>query len=164
RSALPAALVYYLTVASADNWSGAVCNLGRYVLPIAPLGIASAGLAVVAARRHRGVRVLVLALAAWSGLVALLLWRDPHAANDGAVLLARSTFADGNVYVPNLFIRTWDDGAPGLALRIAVWLVLAALLAFGAARASRAAADANPVRALVAVVGVVLVAALFLER
>src|SRR5262249_9896726 len=164
RSALPAALVYYLTVASADNWSGAVCNLGRYVMPIAPLAIAFAGLAVLAARRHRGVLVLVLALAVWSGLLALLLWRDPHAANDGAVLLAKSTFADGNVYIPNLFIRTWGDGAPGLAFRIAVWLALAALLAFGVARASRGATDGSPVRALVAVVGVIFVAAFVLER
>ena len=36
----PAALVYYLTVASADNWAGAVCNLGRYFMPVAPLLIA----------------------------------------------------------------------------------------------------------------------------
>jgi hypothetical protein len=41
---LPAALVYYLTVASADNWSGAVCNLGRYFMPAAPLAVALVGL------------------------------------------------------------------------------------------------------------------------
>ena len=29
-------VAYYLTVAAADNWSGAVCNLGRYVMPSLP--------------------------------------------------------------------------------------------------------------------------------
>ncbi|HEY6552119.1 MAG TPA: hypothetical protein VI669_02135, partial [Vicinamibacteria bacterium] len=43
--ALPAAAVYYLTVAAADNWAGAVCNLGRYLMPIAPLAVAFVGLA-----------------------------------------------------------------------------------------------------------------------
>ena len=31
-SALPAAAAYYVTVASAANWSGAVCSLGRYAM------------------------------------------------------------------------------------------------------------------------------------
>ena len=56
---LPAALAYYLTVASADNWSGAVCNLGRYVMPVAPLGVALVGIADradVASARGRGAR------------------------------------------------------------------------------------------------------------
>jgi hypothetical protein len=164
RWALPAAVVYYLTVASADNWSGAVCNLGRYVMPIAPLGVVFAGLALAAARRHRGVLVLAVALAAWSGLVAFLLWRDPHAANDGAVLLAKSAFADGNVYLPNLFIRNWADGAPGLGLRVAVWLLVAAVLALWVARASRREDGGKPVRTLVAIVGIALVVAFVLER
>jgi deoxyribodipyrimidine photo-lyase len=43
---MPAAVVYYLTVASADNWAGAVCNLGRYFMPIAPLAVALAGIAI----------------------------------------------------------------------------------------------------------------------
>ena len=38
---MPAAAVYYLTVASADNWAGAVCNLGRYFMPVAPLAVRS---------------------------------------------------------------------------------------------------------------------------
>ena len=54
---LPAALAYYLTVASADNWSGAVCNLGRYVMPVVPLFVALVGMRaranVGAARRRR---------------------------------------------------------------------------------------------------------------
>ena len=43
---LPGALVYYLTVASADNWAGAVCNLGRYFMPVAPLAVVLVGLAL----------------------------------------------------------------------------------------------------------------------
>ncbi|HEY8147297.1 MAG TPA: hypothetical protein VIK51_00085, partial [Vicinamibacteria bacterium] len=38
RGALPV-LVYYLTVAAADNWSGAVCNLGRYIMPALPYAL-----------------------------------------------------------------------------------------------------------------------------
>ena len=45
-----------------------------------------------------------LALVGWTAILARLLWADPHAANDCALLLARSVFADGNVYVPNLFL------------------------------------------------------------
>ena len=41
------AVVYYLTVASADNWAGAVCNLGRYFMPVAPLAVALVALALV---------------------------------------------------------------------------------------------------------------------
>ncbi len=43
---VPAAVVYYLTVASADNWAGAVCNLGRYFMPVAPLAVALVGIAI----------------------------------------------------------------------------------------------------------------------
>ena len=64
---------------------------------------------------RRGATLVVLALFAWTGVIALALWRDPHAANDCAVLLAKSAFADGHVYVPGLFIRRWSDAAPGLA-------------------------------------------------
>ena len=181
---MPAAAVYYLTVASADNWAGAVCNLGRYFMPVAPLAVALVGIAIdrVLPRglSSRGIRfepgseakprasfrsverrgsagagaeiadpsgtrrrpksrrddraralgmtartgalALVLMLAAWTGLFAVALWQDPHAANDSALLLAKSTYADGNQYVPNLFIRRWSDGAPGLWARVAVWL------------------------------------------
>src|SRR5262249_24395868 len=38
--ALHAVLSYYLTVAAADNWSGSVCNLGRYVMPVVPYLVA----------------------------------------------------------------------------------------------------------------------------
>ena len=44
--ALPAIAVYYATVAAADNWSGAVCNLGRYFMPVAPFAVALAGVAL----------------------------------------------------------------------------------------------------------------------
>jgi hypothetical protein len=54
---------------------------------------------------RRGVVALGLALVSWTGLIALGLRLDPHAANDSWLLLAKSTFADGRQYVPGLFIR-----------------------------------------------------------
>ena len=124
---MPAAAVYYLTVASADNWAGAVCNLGRYFMPVAPLAVALVGIAIdrvtrPAERASRGAVALLLILAAWTGLFAVALWRDPHAANDSALLLAKSTFADGHQYIPDLFLRRWSDAAPGLWARLAAWL------------------------------------------
>jgi hypothetical protein len=97
---VPAAIVYYLTVASADNWSGAVCNLGRYILPVVPLLVALAGIAIARTSQRRGAVALALALASWTALLALQLRLDPHAANDSWLLLAKSTFADGRQYVP----------------------------------------------------------------
>lgn len=160
RLALPAAAVYYLTVASADNWSGAICSLGRYVMPVTPLLLAWAGVALVPARR--GAVALGLTLAAWTGLLAIPLRADPHAANDCALLLARSAFADGNVYIPNLFIRSWSDGAPGLVARILVWVSL--VLAIGAWLRHGARAGRSLARALAGTTALVLAAALFLER
>lgn len=120
---LPAAGVYYLTVASADNWAGAVCNLGRYFMPVAPVAIALVAVALARVSQRRGVLAFALILAGWSALLALALWRDPHAANDSALLLAHSTWADGNQYIPNLFLRQWSAGAPGLWARIAAWVI-----------------------------------------
>jgi hypothetical protein len=132
------------------------------------------------------VAALALALAAWTGLFATALWADPHAANDCALLLARSVFADGNVYVPNLFIRAWSDGAPGLFARVAVWTVIIAASGLWIRRASRGRGgpggageppqlisereftsrerDDSPVRALAGLAAVVLGAAFLLER
>ena len=156
----PVAAVYYLTVASADNWSGAVCNLGRYAMPIVPflLLLVAAALAQVGGRR--GGWAVVLALASWSALLAEALWRDPHAANDCALLLARSAFADGNVYLPNLFLREWSQEAPGLLARIVAWLGLAALLGVWLAR-GRAL---SPARALAGLFAAALATGLVLER
>ena len=143
-AAAPAAVVYYLTVASADNWSGAVCNLGRYFMPVAPLAIALLGLALARATEAgeeapRRARVaLALVLVAWSALFALLLWRDPLAANDSGLLIAKGAYADGNQYVPNLFIRHWSDGAPGLAARVVAWIGLSALAGVALRRARSA--------------------------
>ena len=50
----PSAIAYYLTVASADNWSGAVCNLGRYFMPVAPLAVALVALALARPLRSGG--------------------------------------------------------------------------------------------------------------
>jgi hypothetical protein len=150
--------VYYLTVASADNWSGAVCNLGRYVMPVTPYAIALVGVAVTSLLSHRGGLTLALTLGGWTALMAFALFRDPHSANDCALLLARSAFADGNVYIPNLLIRTWGDGAPGLLARVLVWLALAILVGLSLRRA------VSPVRTLAGIGLVLLAAALFLER
>jgi hypothetical protein len=192
---MPAAAVYYLTVASADNWAGAVCNLGRYFMPVAPLAVALVGLAIdrvsssrgragaeaadpsgpdtIEVRRDdratRGALALVLMLAAWTTLFAVALWRDPRAANDSALLLAKSTYADGNQYVPNLFIRTWSDGAPGLWARVAAWLAGLGAVAWWLRRVATSSRrggrplGVSPLRTLAAVSGIVLAAGLVLE-
>jgi hypothetical protein len=159
--ALPAALVYYLTVASADNWSGAVCNLGRYIMPVVPLVLAFAILTIEDARE--GVWTMALALAGWTAILARLLWQDPHAANDCALLLARSVFADGNVYVPNLFLRTWSDAAPGLWARVLAWLALASVIAWWVRKAAAREA-ASAARSLFGGAAIVLCLAAVLER
>jgi hypothetical protein len=164
--ALPAALAYYLTVASADNWSGAVCNLGRYFMPIAPLAVALVGVAIARSSSRRGAVTLVLVLVSWTALIALALRQDPHAANDSALLLAKSTYAEGQHYVPGLFIRTWADAAPGLTPRILAWFLLIAAAALWLKRVARGSGDAgtSPTRTLAAVAALVLVVALTLEQ
>ncbi len=162
---LPAALVYYLTVASADNWAGAVSNLGRYFMPLAPLAVVFVALALSRIRTGRGALALALVLAAWTAVFAVALWEDPHAANDSAVLLAQSTFADGNQYLPNLHLRQWSDAAPGLWARVLVWLLAAtAITAWWAQGVARERWTGSPDRTLAAIVLAVLSAGLFLER
>ena len=164
RRALPAALVYYLTVAAADNWAGAVCNLGRYLMPILPLAVAFVGVALARASSRRGALAVALWLFALSGLFALALWRDPLAANDSALLLARSRFADGLLYVPGLFIRTWAQGAPGLFVRTLVWSSFVAGLTVWWRRAESGQGGERPMRTAFATLGLVLLAAALLER
>ncbi len=164
RYALPAVLVYYLTVASADNWSGAVCNLGRYAMPVVPYAVALVGLALAATAASRGVLALALALAGWTAVLSSALFEDPHAANDCALLLAKGVFADGNVYLPNLFIRTWSGGAPGLAARIGVALGIACALGLWIRRAAAGRGGGSPDRLWLGVLGVALAAGLALER
>ena len=161
---LPAAAVYYVTVASADNWAGAVCNLGRYLLPVAPLAVALVALAVARVADRRGAVALVLMLAGWTAVLAVLLFRDPHSANDGWVLLARSAFADGSQYVPNLHLRSWSDAAPGLAARVLAWAALALAVAGWTGGAAAGRPGPSPGRVLAAVVGVVLAVGSLLER
>ncbi len=161
--ALPAAAVYYATVAAADNWAGAVCNLGRYFMPVAPLAVALVGVALRRAASRRGALAVALGLAAWTGLFAVALWRDPHAANDSAVLLARSTFADGHVYVPDLFIRRWSDAAPGLGARVLAWTAAAAALAWFF-RSTALGGGTSAGRASLGLAGFVLAVGLGLER
>jgi hypothetical protein len=134
-------------------------------MPLAPLAVALVAVAIARATgperpasARRAAVTLVLVLAAWSGLFAVLLWRDPQAANDSGLLLARSTYADGDAYIPSLFIRRWADAAPGLAARIAAWLLGIVWLAWGL-RAAR-----SPARALAGLALGILVLALALER
>ncbi|PYQ46958.1 MAG: hypothetical protein DMF78_24990 [Acidobacteria bacterium] len=164
RWGIAPAFIYYATVAAADNWSGAVCNLGRYVMPVVPYAAALVALVLVVALARRGVLAVLLALAAWSAILGVALWRDPHAANDCALLLAKSAIADASVYVPNLFIRSWSDGAPGLWARIAAWILLAAGLAAWVRLCARGRAGARPAAAVFGMAAAVLAAALVLER
>jgi hypothetical protein len=176
---LPAAAVYYLTVASADNWAGAVCNLGRYVLPVAPLAVVLVGMAVARVSSRRGAVALVLVLAGWSALLAVALWRDPLAANDSALLLAKSTYADGHQYVPDLFLRHWSEAAPGLFARVVFWLLALGVSAAWLRRAARSEetgsvaaarrglpgrAGASPVAALAGLVAYLLAFGFTLEQ
>lgn len=164
RRALPAVLVYYLTVASADNWSGAVCNLGRYFMPVAPYAVALAAVALVRVLDHPSARTLALALAGWTALLAIALFRDPHAANDCALLLAKSVFADGRQYLPDLFLRTWSAGAPGLWVRIVLWLAVTLGAGLWLRRAAQGRGGPSPDRLWGGVLAVVLAAGLWLER
>jgi hypothetical protein len=176
---LPAAAVYYLTVASADNWAGAVSNLGRYFLPVAPLAVALVGIAVARVSSRRGAVTLALVLAGWSALFAFALWRDPLAANDSALLLAKSTYADGHQYVPDLFLRHWSEAAPGLFARVVFWLLALAVSAVWLRRVARSAetgsvpgearrlpggAGASPLAALAGLVVYLLAFAFTLEQ
>ena len=185
---LPASAAYYLTVASADNWAGAVCNLGRYFMPVAPLAVALVGMALSSRRTSadppspgetelvgmsdaampRGLLALFLMLAGWTAVFAVALWRDPHAANDSALLLAKSAFADAHRYIPDLFIRSWSDGAPGLWARIAAWLIALAAIAWWLRRVSSEAGSRargrSPLATLATVTVLVLLAGLALER
>ncbi len=162
--ALPAALAYYLTVAAADNWSGAVCNLGRYAMPVVPLLVAFLGLALARAGARRGVLAVALALSSWTGLLALRLWQDPRAANDSALLLARSAFADPNAYVPNLFFRSPLYLAPGHGVRVVAWIALAAGLAAWLRASAAGRAGSSAPRAVAALLAATLGAAIVLER
>jgi hypothetical protein len=164
RLGAPAALVYYMTVAAADDWHGAVSNLGRYFMPVAPYVIAAAGVAVANTLAQRGAATVLALLAALSALHARALWSDPHAANEATRLLARSRFADGSVYIPDLFIRSFAEGAPGLFARIAAWALLALLLALWLRRAAAGRAGFSPATALFGATSIVLAGALALER
>lgn len=128
RAAAPAAVVYFLTVAAAENWTGSISNLGRFLLPLVPLAAACAAPALRAASRPCA-RLLLFTLAAWSAALARLLWIDPAAANDSGVLLASGALADGNVYLPTLLLRRWSDAAPALPAQLAAWALLAWLAA-----------------------------------
>jgi hypothetical protein len=163
RVVLPVAVVYYLTVSAAENWTGSISNLGRFVLPLCPVAVSLVAMLLVRAR-GRGVVTIALALAGWSALVAVALWRDPPAANDSALLLAKSAIADGHVYLPNLLLRSWAEAPPRLSAQLLVWAGLAAVLVLWLRRAAEQGAARSASRALAGLVTVTLAAAFVLER
>ncbi len=162
--ALPLPAAYYLTVAAAENWTGSISNLGRFLTPVVPVLAAFAALALERLWTTAGGRVLVLALLGWSAACARLLWLDPAAANDSGVLLARSRFADGHVYLPNLLLRSWSDAAPGLPAQLCAWAALALALAWGVRRAAEGRGCRSVPKALAALVALPLLVAAGLER
>jgi hypothetical protein len=162
--ALAAGAVYFLTVAAADNWAGPISNLGRFMLPLMPVLALLGALALARSGRAPGVRFLALTLAGWSALVAVKLWRDPHAANDCALLLARSAFAEGTAYIPTLYLRGWNEAPPGTAARVAAWLALSTALGLWLRRAARGAGGASAARTLAGVAATLLVVGFALER
>jgi hypothetical protein len=159
--ALPAVVIYFLTVASADNWSGAGCNLGRYLMPITPVLVALVAVGAEGITLRPAAMGLFVTLAASSGVVAVLLGLDPHAANDCSRLLARSVFADGEVYIPTLPLRDWAEAAPGLCMRVAVWIGFAAAAAW-ALHPRRG--GGTPRRMLAGLIALLLIVALVLEH
>jgi hypothetical protein len=97
-------------------------------------------------------------LTAWSLLFAAALWRDPIAANDSGLLIAKSSYADGTRYVPGLFLRQWHDAAPGLWARVAAWILALGLVTWSLPRLR------SPGRAVAGVVATTLALGLWLER
>jgi hypothetical protein len=162
--ALGAAAVYFLTVAAADNWAGPISNLGRFLLPLVPVLALLAARALAPAIDRPGVFFLALTLALWSAQVAVMLWRDPHAANDCALLLARSAFAEGGAYIPNLYVRSWSEAPPGTLVRVLAWLGLATWLGLWVRRAARDLGGGSAPRALAGLAAGLLLTGFALER
>jgi hypothetical protein len=161
---VPGAVVYYLTIAAADNWAGAVCNLGRYVMPVLPLLVVLTAVTIDRVGRRRGALTVVLVLAGWSVLLAWALFADPLAANDSSLLLGKSAFADGNQYIPSLFIRSWSSAVPGTFLRVLAWNALGAALCLFLTRVQKGRGGDRPLRALGTLLCVLLAVAWPLER
>ena len=162
--ALSAAVVYFLTVAAADNWAGPISNLGRFLLPLVPVLALLAALALDRAGRRPGVLFAAATLTGWSAVLAAMLWRDPHAANDCAVLLARSAFAEGTAYIPGLYLPSWGHAVPGTAARLVAWLALTALLAAWLRRCARGAGGGRPLRTFAVMAALLLATGFVLER
>jgi hypothetical protein len=164
RLALPAALVYYLTVASHDTWTGAISNLGRFLMPLAPLAVAFVAVALDRTASRRGAVTLALTLGAWTAWCSRAFWLDPHAANDATRLLARSAIADATVYLPNLNFQRLADAAARLPPQLLVWTALAGLVALFLRRAAQGRGASSSGRALLALTLALLSAAFVLER
>jgi hypothetical protein len=168
RLALPVIVIYYLTVAAADDWHGAVSHLGRYVMPATPYAITLVALLLQKLAPHRGALALALVLAAWTGLNAHAMWLDPHAADNALRHIENSAIADGTVYVPNLFIESMNRGGTRLFAQLLAWFALGLLLAFWLVRTARRAGPAGlsnvgPACALVGLTTALFAAAIALE-
>jgi hypothetical protein len=159
------AAVYFVTVASANNWAGSICNLGRFMLVLVPLLVVAAGVVLAHVAKNSGRVAVCVALALWSLLFAYRLWHDPAGLNDCALFLRGSAYADGNVYIPNLWLPGWSSATPGLFVRLAAWLAATVALSAWLVQPSNGAPSSRrPSRAMAAFLGVLLALAFILER
>ncbi len=133
---VPAA-AYYLTVASANNWAGSISNLGRFLLVLVPLLVVFAGVVWRHIGADPGRLAVCVTLVLWTLVLSRGLWNDPHGANDCALFLQKSVFADGNLYIPNLWLPSWSHAAPGLYERLGLWIGFAVALTSWLVRAGR---------------------------
>jgi hypothetical protein len=133
-------------------------------MPALPWLIALVGLTLARLGGRRGALALALTLAAWTGLASAALWLHPHAANDASLLAAKSSHADARVYLPNLFVPSFDRAAPALPAQLAAWIAAAALLGLWLQRAQQGRGGARPLPALAALFALLIGASALLER
>src|SRR5262249_12585212 len=81
-----------------------------------------------------------------------------------AVLLARSSVADGDVSIPNLFFRSPLYRAPGHEARTLAWIALAVFLGWWLRRATAGRGGGSPVRMLFGTTLLLLAVGAVLER
>ena len=155
------AAVYFVTVASANNWAGSICNLGRFMLVLVPLMVVAAGVVLGHVAKDPGRVAVCLALAFWSLLFAYGLWHDPAGLNDCALFLRGSAYADGNVYLPNVWLPGWSSATPALFVRLAAWL--AATLALSGWLLHGHDSHPRPYRIMAVFLGVTLALTFLLE-
>ena len=160
--AVPAALVYYVTVASADNWSGAIVQPRPLHHAGHPARARVRGADPGATRGKESGRWRSRWRAgrrcsrACSGRT-----RTPPTTARCCWRAASSRTATSTC--PNLFLRSWGDAAPGLWARVLAWLILAAVIAWWVRKAAAREA-ASAARSLFGGAAIVLCLAAVLER